>query len=300
MYRVRLPKPLAPSEQQTLTISYAVLSALEPLPTAIAQADKQYLTYSFNAYLPSVYNTLKQKTKLKFPNDDVQSYTPLSSAEGTEAERLGSGLTYGPFNELPAGSSSPVTVRYEFTKPVPHATLLERDIEISHWGGNLATEERYWLTNHAAELKSQFSRVEWQRSAYFKPPSSAMEWIQMPLKIGSTDPYFTDDIGNVSTSRFRSNLAEANLELKPRYPVFGKWNYKFRVGWDRDLRSSLRKMKTGDSYVLNVPFLEGLKPAEGMSYERVQLRVILPEGAKYVISRSSTDLSLIQEQERQV
>ena len=94
MYRVRLPKPLAPSEQQTLTISYAVLSALEPLPTAIAQADKQYLTYSFNAYLPSVYNTLKQKTKLKFPNDDVQSYTPLSSAEGTEAERLGSGLTY--------------------------------------------------------------------------------------------------------------------------------------------------------------------------------------------------------------
>ena len=259
------------------------MSLLQPLPASINQADKQYLTYTFNAYLPTVYNTLKQKTKLKFPNDDIQSFTSVNSGDGNAPERTGSSITYGPFNEQAAGSLAPITVRYEFTRAIPYATLLERDIEISHWGGNLATEERYWLTNRGAALKQQFSRVEWQRSAYYKPPNSAMEWITMPLKVGSTDPYFTDDIGNVSTSRFRRNLMEANLEIRPRYPIFGAWNYKFRVGWDRALRSALHKLKTGEGYVLNVPFLEGPKMVEGVQYETVQVKVILPEGAKYVM-----------------
>ena len=101
----------------------------------------------------------------------------------------------------------------------------------------------------------------------------------MPLQVGSLNPYFVDDIGNVSTSRFRSGLSEAMLELKPRYPVFGNWNYKFKVGWDQDLKGALRKLKTGDGYALKVPFLEGPKQSEGIEYERVQMRVILPEGA---------------------
>ncbi len=173
-------------------------------------------------------------------------------------------------------------MRYEFTKPLIHATLLERDVEVSQWGGNLATEERYWLTNRGANLKNQFSRVAWAASQYYNPPTSAIKELKVPLKIGSLDPYYTDDIGNVSTSRFRSNLKEANLELKPRYPVFGGWKYSFRIGWDANLKDSLRKLKAGDGYILKVPFLEGPKMAEGVSYEKVEVRVILPEGATNV------------------
>ena len=172
-------------------------------------------------------------------------------------------------------------MRYEFTKPVIHVTLLERDIEISQWGGNLATEERYWLTNIGASLANHFSRVAWASSQYYNPPTSALKSLNVPLKVGSLNPYFTDDIGNVSTSRFRSSLREANLELKPRYPVFGGWKYSFRIGWDANLKGFLRSLKAGNGYVLKVPFLEGPKMGEGVSYERVELRVILPEGAKY-------------------
>ena len=93
------------------------------------------------------------------------------------------------------------------------------------------------------------------------------------------NPYFTDEIGNISTSRFRSNSREANLELKPRYPVFGRWNFPFRIGWDANLKYFLRKTKGGDSYVLKVPLLEGPKQTEGVSYEKIEVRVILPEGA---------------------
>lgn len=230
------------------------------------------MLYAFSIYAPSTYPTQKQKTKIKFPASDVRDY-------GSEPERQGSTLTYGPYENIPAGAEQNASARYDFTKPVIHATLLERDIEISQWGGNLAFEERYWITNKGARLANHFSRVAWATTQYYNPPTSALRSLNVPLQAGSMDPYYTDDIGNVTTSRFRRSLREANLELKPRYPVFGGWNYSFRIGWNASLKSFLRALKKGDGYVLKVPFLEGPKMNEGISYEKVSLRVILPEGA---------------------
>jgi len=280
-YKIDLPQPLAAKEKITLTMSWIVLSALDPLPAEIDQLDRQYVLYRFSAYSASAYDTIKQKTNLKLPTSDVPDFTRFpNKGEGKEdPQRQGSTFTYGPYADIPAGAVGHVAVRYEFTKPLLHASLLERDIEVSHWGGNLATEERYWFENRGAKLKSHFSRVKWQQSQYQNPPSSAAKELTFPLPIGSLDPYFIDDIGNVSTSRFRSNLKEAKLELKPRYPVFGGWKYSFRIGWDNNLRNSLRKLGGGDSYVLKVPFIEGPKQNEGVEYERVVVRIVLPEGA---------------------
>ncbi|KAI4151765.1 MAG: hypothetical protein L6R39_001954 [Caloplaca ligustica] len=286
-FRINLPQSLAPKSQLTLSNSYHILSALSPLPSKIAQQDKQYLLYTFSTYTPSAYPTLKQKTKLKLPTTDIPD------VNGGNPDRQGSTFTYGPYNDLiPPGALEPASVRYEFTKPIIHATLLERDLEISHWGGNLATEERYWLTNQGAQLKENFNRVQWAATQYYSPPTSALRSLNVPLKVGSLNPYFTDDIGNVSTSRFRSNKKEANLELKPRYPVFGGWNYSFRIGWDADLRHFLRTLKTPEGgHVLKVPFLEGPKMGEGISYGKVEVRVILPEGARNV--RFETEVPLV-------
>jgi len=282
-YLVHLSEPLAPKAELTIGISFAVLSALNPLPDTIDQMASQTVQYVTSAYSTSAYKTLKQKTKLKFPTTNIPDYTviPNKNAEGNEDPvRQGSTFTYGPYDDIPAGASQLVAVRYDFTKALVHATLLERDIEVSHWGGNLATEERYWLGNRAAKLKNHFSRVQWQMTKYANPPSTALKELKMPLKPGSMNPYFTDDIGNVSTSRFRSGSREALLELTPRYPVFGGWKYSFKVGWDADLKGFLRKVGSGSGYVLKVPFLEGPKSSEGVEYEKVELQVILPEGAK--------------------
>ncbi|SLM36038.1 oligosaccharyltransferase alpha subunit [Lasallia pustulata] len=290
-YRITLPTPLAPSAQQTLSINYHLLSSLKPLPAAINQQDKQYLVYTFSTYCPSAYLTQKQKTKIKFQTTDIPDFTG-------EPERQGSTFTYGPYENIPAGAEQEASVRYEFTKPLTHATLLERDIEVSHWGGNLATEERYWLTNKGAHLANHFSRVLYaasnQYNPQYSPPTSALKALNVPLKAGSLNPYFTDDIGNVSTSRFRSNLREANLELMPRYPIFGGWNYNFRIGWDANLRDVLRKLKVGDAYVLKVPFLEGPKMSEGVSYGKVELKVILPEGATNVKFETSVPIVAVE------
>ncbi len=280
-YRIQLPSALAPQSQQTLGISFYRLKAFAPLPAAIAQSEKQYLVYSFSAYAPSAYPTLKQKTELKLPSGDIPEYTKIAGGGKTEEfpQRQGSKLTYGPFPEIPALARSPARVRYEFTKPVNYVSQLERDIEVSHWGGNIAFEERYTLYNHGANLSSHFSRVEWARSQIYHPDTSALKELKFPLQIGSKDAYFTDVIGNVSTSRFRSNRKEALLEIKPRYPVFGGWKYPFTIGWNANARRFLKKV-TGDTYILNVPFLEGPRQVEGIQYEQTQVRVLLPEGAE--------------------
>lgn len=276
-----MPVPLKAGGQQTLGISFYYLKAYYPLPASIKQDEQQFLAYDFSVYAPSAYTTLKQKTEIKAASATIPDYTKIAGS-GDVAEfptKQGSKLTYGPFDEKPAGAVSPATVRFEFTKPVNHVKELERDVEVSHWGGNVAFEERYEWLNRGANLSNLFNRVKWAQSQYFNPSTSALKEMRVPLQVGSLDPYFVDAIGNVSTSRFRSNKREALLELKPRYPVFGGWKYPFTIGWNANAASFLRKTASG-GFVLKVPFIEGPKQLEGIEYEQVKVRVLLPEGAE--------------------
>ncbi len=259
------------------------MSAYTPLPATIAQDENQFLVYSFSAYCPSVYTTVKQKTEIKFPSANIPDYTTLPGSGDVKEfpQKQGSKLTYGPFEEKPAGAKQLIEVRFEFTKPVIHVSHLERDVEVSHWGGNVAFEERYTLYHRGANLSSLFNRVKWAQQQYYNPVTYALKEIRFPLRVGSADTYYTDVIGNVSTSRFRANKREAMLEIKPRYPVFGGWKYPFTIGWNSDAKNFLRRV-SGGGYVLNIPFLEGPKQVEGVEYELVNLQILLPEGAEYV------------------
>lgn len=280
-FRITLPTPLKAGGQQTLGISYHLLQAYRPLPASINQEDSQFLNHDFSVYVQSAYPTLKQKTEVKAPSSSIPNYTTLPGS-GDIAEfpqKQGSKLIYGPFEEKPAGAVSPASVRFEFTKPVTHVANLDRDVEVSHWGGNVAFEERYILVHRGANLTSQFNRVKWAAQQYFKPETFALKDIRIPLQPGSEDPYFTDTVGNVSTSNFRSGKREALLELKPRYPIFGGWKYPFTIGWNSNAANFLRKTASG-GYVLKIPFLEGPKQAEGIEYAQVNVRVLLPEGAE--------------------
>lgn len=290
-YVIHLPTSIQPKEQITLSISYHVLAALAPLPAAIKQDDKQYLAYTFSAYLPSAYPTLKQKTKLKLPSADIPEYTSTEGlVKSADPEKQGSSLTYGPYDTaVPAFTTYPVTVRYEFTKPLLHSTTLRRELEVSHWGGNLATEDHYALTHTGASLINHFSRVSWTTQNFYvqsgQLATSAGRHLTLSLPPLSTEPYYTDDIGNVSTSRFRptpptSDTRPAHLELKPRYPLFGGWNYAFRVGWNAPLSNYLRTLTTHPStYILRLPVLTPPTNPEGLSIGSLEINLLLPEGA---------------------
>jgi len=85
----------------------------------------------------------------------VESYTKgkLNVDGEPDPTKSGSVLTYGPYGTLPPTALlEEITIRYEYTAPIPFADYVERDIEVSHWGNNVAIEERYNLTNHAARF----------------------------------------------------------------------------------------------------------------------------------------------------
>lgn len=279
-YRITLPAPLKPGGQQTLAISWYYLKSYRPLPASIGQDEQQFLVYDFSLYAASAYPTLKQKTEVKVSTSTIPDYTTIVGSDGKEhPEKHGTKMLYGPFEEQPAGAVYPAQIRFEFTKPVIHISQLDRDIEVSHWGGNVAFEERYTLHHLGANLSTLFNRVKWAQSQYYNPATAALKELKFPLQIGSVDPYFTDAIGNVSTSRFRSSKREAMLELKPRYPVFGGWKYPFTIGWNTNAANVLRNTADG-GHVLKVPFIEGPKQIEGVEYSEVNVRVLLPEGSE--------------------
>lgn len=279
-YRIKFPEPLKAGGEQTLSITYYYTSAYYPLPASIGQEDQQFLVYQFSAYCPSAYTTTKQKTEVKFSSSDIPDYTKLpGSGDVSNPQKQGSKLTYGPFEETPAGAEQSAEVRFQFTKPVIHVSELEREIEVSHWGGNVAFEERYTMYHRGANLSSQFNRGKWQQQRYYTPASFALSELSFPLSPSIVDPYYYDVIGNVTTSKFRSGKREALLVTKPRYPLFGGWKYPFTIGWNSDAKNFLRRA-VGGGFVLNVPFLEGPKQPEGIEYENVVVRVVLPEGAE--------------------
>lgn len=112
----------------------------------------------------------------------------------------------------------------------------------------------------------------------------------LPPRISS--PYFYDIVGNVSTSNFRPSAAPSFqlpsqkrkqkknsetslLEIKPRYPLMGGWNYTFTMGYDAPLEDYLKKK--GDTWVLAVPFLTAIKD---IAVDDVTVEIRLPEAAR--------------------
>lgn len=82
-------------------------------------------------------------------------------------------------------------------------------------------------------------------------------------------------------SRTAPRLVNSQLELKPRYPILGGWNYSFVIGYDVPLEDQLKS--DGAKKVLSIPFLTGYKD---MAVDEVELRIVLPEGAKWVTTRN--------------
>lgn len=127
---------------------------------------------------------------------------------------------------------------------------------------------------------------------YKKMPFQILNNFVLDLPTGIYEPYYYDTIGNVSTSRFRPGRPSPPgskrpnqpgwLELKPRYPIMGGWNYSYTLGWDAPLADSVKfEAKTGQ-YVLGVPFMT---PIPGAAVKNAEVKIILPEGAQYVVNR---------------
>lgn len=166
-------------------------------------------------------------------------------------------------------------MRFIFTTPVPRKSLYFNlpDIYLA-------------LTRPHRSLKGQFSRLKHQSQSFYKQRSPhVLTAINLHLPAGIRNTYYYDLIGNVSTSRLRSAPSVSRnvkspqysvLELKPRYPLMGGWNYSFTLGWDSPLEDSGSWDAKNRMYIVGVPIMTLIPSAV---INNAEVKIVLPEGA---------------------
>ncbi|KIO31035.1 hypothetical protein M407DRAFT_241952 [Tulasnella calospora MUT 4182] len=307
-YELSFPKALKNNETATLVLTTIQAHASEPLPATVRQNEPQALAYETGVYVLSPYDTVIQRIKFKSPSPDIVSFIDTSELskfaepDNKPAVKSGSTVTYGPFRNI-RGSATPlfvkdeqqlVGVHYMYDNTVITVPELRRSAEISHWGSNLNIEDKVWLKNDGAKLKGHFARIEHLRQQV--QPQTAqphvLKDVVFDLPANVRDPYYYDTIGNVSTSRFRPATTRkvagkkssplerlSSLELRPRYPLLGGWNYTFTLGYDMPLEDWASYDAAQGAYIVAVPFLTAIP---GAAYDDVEVKVVLPEAASIV------------------
>jgi len=185
----------------------------------------------------------------------------------------GDTITYGPYEDLAAFSTSPLRVHYQNNRPFITVTSLVKEIEISHWG-NVAVEETYQLQHDGARLKGTFSRFEYQRNRNQAPAHVPL--LVQYLPADAQDVYYRDEIGNITSSFLFQDGETSKLELVPRFPLFGGWKTGFYMGYNLPLSGYLfTDYNDGSRYVLNITFSINF---DDVVIDDETVRIILPEG----------------------
>lgn len=272
-YEIVLSTPLEPNEETSIQLGIAYLDRIVPTPEFATQTDPQLFIVDESRFAFSAYHSTKQTLKVLTLGLQVED---LSSDEDIRKE--GTSLIYGPYEDVDPYSSEELLIKYENPKPMIKSVKLQRDIWVSHWGASVSFEETYELHNSGTKLKdNSFSRLEYnRRSSSYNLNVAACRIVDIKLPPFAREPFFTDLVGNVSTSNFRQSESESLLQLKPRYPVFGGWNYNFTIGWSADIKY-FTKLIGANQYLLKVPLLEG---PEDIAYDEVTINIVLPEGAQ--------------------
>ncbi|OWK02608.1 RPN1 [Cervus elaphus hippelaphus] len=167
---------------------------------------------------------------------------------------------------------------------------MARVIEVSHWG-NIAVEENVDLKHTGAVLKGPFSRYDYQR----QPDSgvSSVRSFKTILPAAAQDVYYRDEIGNVSTSHLLILDDSVEMEIRPRFPLFGGWKTHYIVGYNLPSYEYLYNL--GDQYALKMRLVDHVFDEQVI--DSLTVKIILPEGAKniqvdspYEVSRGPDEL----------
>ena len=123
-----------------------------------------------------------------------------------------------------------MSVHSENNSPFLTIKKMTRTIEISHWG-NIAVEETIDMYHSGAKLEGSFSRFDYMRR---QGGSASVKSFKTNLPALAADVYYRDEIGNISTSNLRQtkNKGSVELELRPRFPLFGGWKTHYTVGYN--------------------------------------------------------------------
>jgi len=249
----------------TLEIEEVFTHALTPFPVEIVQGEAQKVIFKGNLHLLVPYNMASSTTEIKLGSSKIESHTKIKPNSVKDSV-----ITYGPFTNVGPNSAKEVSVHYENNSPFLTVTEMSRLIEVSHWG-NVAVEEEIDMAHTGAKLKGPFSRYDYQRASGPDPSIKAFKTV---LPAAAKDVYYRDAIGNISTSNLKEKVDAVEVEIRPRFPLFGGWKTKYTLGYNVPSYELL--FISGSDYVLKIPFLDHVY--DDMVVDKLTLKVILPEG----------------------
>ncbi|CEF64693.1 Dolichyl-diphosphooligosaccharide--protein glycosyltransferase subunit 1 [Strongyloides ratti] len=265
-YNIDLSKGIPAGGSAKLTVEYKVTQYLTPYPEEIRQLENQFMLYKGSSYTPSYYNLVKDSTTYKIPSGKVHSYTTVSPSKQSTGK-----ITYGPYNNIKAFDWKDITIHYENNSPFVVVTHLTRWIEVSHWG-NIAVEDSLEVVHRGAKLVGGFSRVDYAQDRRRSSHPSVASWTtQLPK--GARDIYYRDEVGNISTSEVLHRARSVDVEITPRFPLFGGWKTDYILGYN--LPSSVGLFYKGNDYTLKLPVVD--KVFSNFVIEKVTVKVVLPE-----------------------
>ena len=114
-------------------------------------------------------------------------------------------------------------------------------------------------------------RYEYQRE---QSGVSSIKNFKTLLPASSSDVYYRDDIGNISTSHMKVMDDAVELDLRPRFPLFGGWKTHYVIGYNVPSYEYL--FYSGSQHVLNMRLVDHI--FDDMLVEETEVKVILPEG----------------------
>lgn len=244
--------------------------SLIPHPAKIAQSERQLVRYYGNLYFYSPYKTVSQKTTVHLSSKNIESYTqvkPVSQSDST--------INYGPYENIKAYTTEDLMIHYENHTPFLTVTRLERTIEISHWG-NIAVEETLDIIHSGAELKGSFSRYDFQKDP--RGAQACVKSYKTILPASATGVYYRDTNGNISTSNMKLLKDSVELDLRPRFPLFGGWKTHYTLGYN--VPSFEYLFNTGDNYLLKMRVIDHI--FDDMVVDELLVKIILPEGCSNI------------------
>jgi oligosaccharyltransferase complex subunit alpha (ribophorin I) len=268
-YKIDFKNELAAGKSLTFEVEVVLIHSIKPYPAEITQSDRQLVLFKGNHYYYSLYSTKTQTTTVNLASDKTESYSQLKPTSKSDQA-----ITYGPYENVKPFEQNEMAVHYENNTPFLVVSNLVRTIEISHWG-NIAVEETIDLYHSGAELKGPFSRFDYMRR---QGGAASVKSLRALLPPSARDVYYRDEIGNISTSNLRvpskSMSAEnVELEIRPRFPLFGGWKTHYTVGYNVPIYQYL--FNSGNDYLLKMRLFDNLY--DDQVIEQATVKIILPE-----------------------
>ncbi|XP_051966930.1 dolichyl-diphosphooligosaccharide--protein glycosyltransferase subunit 1 [Xyrauchen texanus] len=284
-FEAKLPSPLAVGRKLRVKVEMVLSHVLTPFPTHITQAERQLVVFQGNHYFYSPYPTHSQTTHVRLASKTVETYTKLGNPTKNDEA-----IEYGPFKDVPPFSQDVMKIHYENNTPFLTISSITRTIEVSHWG-NIAVEETIDIRHTGAYLKGPFSRYDYQRQS--DSGISSVKSFKTILPASAQDVYYRDEIGNISTSHLQVLEDSVEVEIRPRFPLFGGWKTHYIIGYNLPSYEYLYNL--GDQYALKMRLVDHVY--DDQVIDLLTVKLILPEGARnihmetpYPISRSLDEL----------